>query len=280
MCSSGEQILTETELQISHLCSWFENTNGSPYESVSMTSVQAEELTRLLGIPLRRCYVSDRVLNERATALSMSHSEVLASKMPDAGATMAGDFGEVLAYLYHLARQHPRAFFGPKKWRLKQDRTKPAPHSDVVHFLLPSWPEASEDDTLLCTEAKTKSTKGKFKPISKAISDSQKDRTSRLAKTMVWLRERAIGEDLEDVSIEHLNRFIQATDHPTFRKSHYALAVICEDLVEEELQADPPVVPAGNHFVLIVIPKLKEVYTAAFDAAASSVAIADSEAAS
>lgn len=280
MSSSGEQILTETELQISHLCSWFENTNGSPYESVSMTSVQAEELTRLLGIPLRRCYVSDRVLNERVAALSMSHSEVLASKMPDAGATMAGDFGEVLAYLYHLARQHPRAFFGPKKWRLKQDRTKPAPHSDVVHFLLPSWPEASQEDELFCTEVKTKSTNGASKPISSAIADSQKDRTSRLAKTLAWLRERAIGEDLEDVSIENLNRFINATDHPTFRKSFYALAVICEDLVEDELQADPPSAPAGHNFILIVVPKLKEVYTAAFEAAARSDAIPNSEASS
>ena len=184
---------------------------------------------------------------------------------------MSGDFGEILTYLYHLGTQHQQAAFGPKKWRLKQDRTKPAPYSDVVHFLLPSWPSSTDQDELLCSEVKTKATDGASLPISNAISDSQKDATSRLGRTLVWLRERAISDGLEDVSLDHLDRFINAIDHPSFKKSFYAVAVICGDLVESEISADPPLLVKGHTLLLIVVPKLKDVYTAAFESAKMSV---------
>ena len=73
---------------------------------------------------------------------------------------MAGDFGEILVMLYHAALEQPTEILGPKKWRLKQDRTKPAPYSDVVHFVVPSWPQSSDQDRILCSEVKTKSTAG------------------------------------------------------------------------------------------------------------------------
>ena len=77
---------------------------------------------------------------------------------------MAGDFGEILVFLYHAAEEHPMAVIGPKKWRLKQDRTKPTPYLDVVHFVVPTWPDSSEHDCLVCSEVKTKSTAGSRLP--------------------------------------------------------------------------------------------------------------------
>src|SRR5690349_3073927 len=58
---------------------------------------------------------------------------------------MTGDFGEFVAFLFLGSRAHPEDVVGPMKWRLKQDRLKPAPYSDVVQFALPDWPSSSSD---------------------------------------------------------------------------------------------------------------------------------------
>lgn len=184
---------------------------------------------------------------------------------------MAGDFGEILTYLQHAAHHHPAAVIGPKKWRLKQDRTKPAPFSDVIHFVLPSWPQPTEDDLLLCSEVKTKATNGDSTPIAAAIADCEKDRISRLAKTLVWLRERALGEDLGSTTIEHLDRFINATDYPRAQKHFRAVAVVCSCLVDEELLNAPTEAPTDYGVVLISVPDLKSVYEAVFSAAHATV---------
>jgi hypothetical protein len=123
---------------------------------------------------------------------------------------MAGDFGEILVYAYQAAKAVPPITIGPKKWRLKHDRTRPAPCADVVHFILPTWPISSAQDELLWAEVKWKSTSGSFNPIQAAITGCIKDRTSRLSRTLQWLKERALTENLGDVQIAHLNRFINA----------------------------------------------------------------------
>ena len=111
---------------------------------------------------------------------------------------------------------------------------------------------------------KTKSTKGNSTPIASAIADSAKDRTSRLAKTLVWLRERALTEDLGDVEIEHLDRFLHATDHPPAQKRFHAVAVVSADLLEAELADAPVEAPTECTVAVISIPQLRQVYTAAF----------------
>ena len=136
----------------------------------------------MLKVPLRRCYITDEQLAYHAKRLGVPENDVISSKLPDAGATMAGDFGEFLVYLYQGTRSHPPMALGATKWRLKQDRTKPSPYSDVVHFELPSWPTPSTADCISCSEVKTKSTKGPFNPIAKAIEHSAKDRLSRLGE--------------------------------------------------------------------------------------------------
>jgi hypothetical protein len=198
-------------------------------------------------------------------------AEIIAARLPDAGATMAGDFGEILVYFYQATKELPARAFGPKKWRLKQDRTKPSPHSDVVHFVLPSWPTPSANDLLLCSEVKTKSTNGKSTPIKDAIADSAKDRTSRLARTLVWLRERALLEPLGDVEIAQLDRFINTTDHPAATKRFRAVAVVCSSLIDAELKDAPNVAAPEYTVVVISVPELHQTYTSVFDAAKKAV---------
>ncbi len=248
---------------------WFPHATEKPYVLVRISDEHAKSWAESLGLTVRRCYVSDSIVNEKAKEHGVDESEIITARLPDAGATMAGDFGEILVYLYQGAEEP--SSFGPKKWRLKQDRKKPAPYSDVLHFTLPKWPKASDKDALVCSEVKTKSTNGNSTPIQSAIEDSTKDRTSRLARTLVWLRERALVESLGDIQTAHLDRFINATDHPEAKKKFRAVAVICKSLFEDELKHAPKTAVPECEVVVIAVPELKKVYSAVFAAAKKAV---------
>jgi len=248
---------------------WFPHAKEKPYVLIRVSDEHAKSWADELGLIVRRCYISDSIVTAKAKEHGVDQMEIIAARLPDAGATMAGDFGEILVYLYQCAKDVTS--FGPKKWRLKQDRTKPAPHSDVLHFVLPSWPKASDQDVLLCSEVKTKSTKSKLNPVSAAIGDSAKDRTSRLARTLVWLRERALVESLGDVKIAHLERFINATDHPEAKMQFRAVAVVCKSLVDDELNYAPETAVPEYTVVVVAVPDLKETYSAVFEVAKKAV---------
>jgi hypothetical protein len=263
--------MNELGFDIRQALPWFPHEQEAPYVLVRVSDEHARAWADVLGVPVRRCYVTDALLETRSKELGMPKSRILAAKLPDPGATMAGDFGEILVYFYQAAMEHPQVALGPKKWRLKQDRTKPVPMSDVIHFVLPSWPRASERDVLLCSEVKMKSTKSKYSPIKAAIEDSAKDRTSRLGRTLAWLEERALSENLGDVKIEHLDRFLHATDYPPATKRFRAVAVVCASLVDGELRDAPAETPAGYSVVVIVVPELHRTYNEVFGAARQSV---------
>ena len=261
-------------LNLEQVRAWFPHEQNTPYVLVRVNDECAQTLSDALGAAVRRCYIADSLLSERSASLNHSQHDIIAAKLPDAGPTMAGDFGEILVYLYQGTREDQSNPIGVTKWRLKQDRNKPAPYSDVVYFVLPSWPESSAEDVVLCAEVKTKSTAGTFRPIEAAIADSLKDRTSRLAKTLVWLRERALTEDLRDVRVEHLDRFLKTTDHPAAQRHFSAVAVVSADLVAAEL-TDRPVETSTEYTVVVIsVPELRKVYTSVFaEALRATVAV-------
>ncbi|QGY33226.1 Hachiman antiphage defense system protein HamA [Pantoea cypripedii] len=250
---------------------WFRQEQSHPYVLVRMNIEQANALPAMMSIPLRRCYITDSTLIETMTRHSLTGAEVIQAQLPDAGSVMSGDFGEVLAYFYQSAMALPSYGVGPKKWRLKQDRTKAAPKSDVVHFIMPNRAVASAEDTILCAEVKAKATSGNSTPIADAIRDCQKDRTSRLASTLVWLRERAMTTDLGDVDIPLLNRFINAVDNPPATKRFRAVAVICNSLIDAELASAPESADPEYTLVVIGVPDLRNTYSAVYAAATNSV---------
>ncbi len=249
----------------------FQHQLDQPYVLVRLTQQQATQLVDEMAAALRRCYITDELLIAQAAATEYPQSAILASRLPDPGSTMAGDFGEILCYFYQSTKELPAFAIGAKKWRLKQDRTKPAPRSDVIHFLMPSRPNSSVEDAILCAEVKLKSTTGNSTPIASAIEDCAKDRTSRLAETLVWLRERAMTEQLGDVDIPLLNRFINLFDHPPVSKRFRAVAVVCESLLDQELQSAPSVRNPDFTLLVISVPNLKQIYEAAFAAAHATV---------
>lgn len=251
--------------------SWFQASQSSPYVLIRVSSALTAGWEEELVPVLRRCYVPDGVVEARAASDNVAKADIVKSRLPDPGAVMCGDFGEILAYLYQASITDPSHTCGVKKWRLKQDRRKPAPYSDVVHFVMPRWPEASDADAILCAEVKAKATDGGSVPIQTAITDSQKDATSRLAATLVWLRDRAYTDDLGDVTIEALNRFIQTSEHPPVSKVFRAVAVVCESLLQQELATVPSSIPSGTLLVVISVPALQATYAALYCTATQSL---------
>ena len=246
--------------------SWFPHLQETPYILIRVSPEHAQTWADTLKVSIRRCYITDQTLLDAAERNQIKQTEVIAAKLPDPGATMSGDFGEIITYLYQGAQQQPAPALGAVKWRLKQDRTKPAPHSDVVHVVLPSWPTPTADDCVFCAEVKTKATAGNSTPISKAIEDSKKDRVSRLARTLEWLRERRLTESVGDLTLEQLDRFRKSDQHPPAKKRFSAVAVVCGSLVDAELATAPAVASAEYTLVVIAVPDLYNLYGAVFSA--------------
>lgn len=244
---------------------WFKHTQDVPYILVQVEDQHATSWPSALRDAIRRCYITDHQLELQSARVLKPKNQVLAAVLPDAGSTMAGDFGEILVYLYHASKAHPQSVIGVKKWRLKQDRTKPAPHSDVVHFILPSWPRSSHNDVIVCSEVKTKSTDGESSPIKDAIKDCEKDRTSRLARTLTWLKERALtGDLLGDLHLDHIERFLDAAKHPHAARRFHAVAVMCASVLAKELPDAPSEKSDQYTLVVIAVPNLQRVYTSVF----------------
>jgi hypothetical protein len=264
--------MRDLDLDIARLVDSFQPEAGAPFVVVRVPAEAADAWHDVLIDGIRRCYAADELIDQRSTAAGVSRADVLASLLPDRGSVMAGDFGEILVFIYRATAEHPSAVIGPKKWRLKQDRTKPAPYSDVVQFIVSTWPTPSDNDRIVCCEVKTKSTSGNTTPIASAIADSEKDRLGRLARTLVWLRERAIREDLGTTSMALLDRFVEATDHPPAQKEFLAVAVVCTSLLEDELEAAPELGSTDVRVVVMAVPDLKQRYEAIFDAVLMSVA--------
>ncbi|MGB5733816.1 MAG: Hachiman antiphage defense system protein HamA [Thiohalocapsa sp.] len=250
---------------------WFTPVVEEPYVLVKVAAEHVAAWSEVLGVAVRRCYLSDELILVRAGDLGAEPKDIIAAALPDPGSTMSGDFGEILVFFYQASRELPHAVFGPRKWRLKQDRTKPAPHSDVVQFVFPHWPTPSEEDALLCSEVKTKATDGTSKPIEEAIEDSKKDKISRLAKTLVWLREKALLQDVDGVDVAMLERFIRATDHPPASRRFRAVAVISSNLVNQQLEDAPTEAHDDYTVVVISVPELKATYESVFKAARQAV---------
>jgi hypothetical protein len=263
--------MDELGLDAANVAAWFQQQHVQPCIVIGVDKAHATSWTAQLLDAVRRAYITDAAVVHHAAKHQVAQEVVIASKLPDPGSVMAGDFGEILVYVYQAAAAHPKKLFGPKKWRLKQDRTKAAPHSDVVQFHLPKWPSASTEDAILCSEVKTKSTASAADPIGEAIRDSAKDRTSRLARTLLWLRERAMTEELGAVQLSHLDRFINATEHPAANRHFFAVAVICSSLIQAELMKAASVDADGCSLIVLDVPNLKATYMAVFEAALKSI---------
>ncbi|MFO3289592.1 Hachiman antiphage defense system protein HamA [Legionella pneumophila serogroup 1] len=213
------------------------------------------------------CYISANVLATRVNETGFSASEILQNKLPDRGSVMAGDFGEILT-LFYLSSERSEPVKKIRKWRYKQDRTKAAPHSDVVILHRNYVDKASKSDFVICAEAKVKSTQSSFCPIEKSIEGYNSDRTGRLARTLVWLKEKAIDQE-DSESIEYIKRFTDDLLSTEFKKNYRAVAIIDRNFLDQELQKSLELPTQSEEFEVIVIgiTNLKQLYEQSFSSA-------------
>lgn len=230
---------------------------------------QAATWASNLTSPIRRCYITDEALEAAIARTGRSRSEIITSKLPSPGSVMSGDFGEFIAAFYLASREEVARVRDPIKWRYKNDASKPAPYSDVVQFVLPSWPVESSQDKIVCAEVKAKATKGGPRPIEEAIKGSEKDRNGRLAKTLVWLKALALDPGLAGVEVALVERFIRAIDHPDYVREFVGVAIVSSELTAEEI-GGPDKDIEGIGLIVIAVPELKTTYTKVFERVATS----------
>lgn len=246
----------------------------TPYElpvdaiDVRCHALQTEHVEALKGYlasVLPECYITHQQLKCRVKETGLDASEILCNKLPDKGSVMSGDFGEILT-LFFLNSECKAQTVPIKKWIYKQDRTKAAPHSDVVILYREhNNKKESKEDFVICAEAKQKATKSTFDPISSAIEGYQKDRNGRLARTLVWLKEKAIDVEAKDF-IDYIKRFTDLTK-VEYSKYFKATAIIDINLLDDELTREINLPDQNEHFEVIVlgIPNLKQFYETVFE---------------
>lgn len=253
---------------------WFERPNlpeGAIDASVYVVPVEKRQLIAdFLVSKLPDCYISNETINLQMQRSGLSRTEIIQNKLPDRGNVMSGDFGEILT-LFFLGSNGNGNLKKIQKWRFKQDRLKAAPHSDVILLNCSDPTSPSENDYVICAEAKAKATaSNSYHPLEKAIEGYNSDKTGRLARTMAWLREKAIEGDI-GAEIADINRFTLGATSTTYLKEHKAIAIVDFDFLDQELVKQLEIPTQNTEFELIAIgiSDLKALYEECFSRAIS-----------
>ena len=227
-----------------------------------------EVLTRYLIEKLPDYYISSNKLAERCEESGCTVKEVLEAKLPDPGSIMSGEFGEILSLCF-LSHEMAVEVFDVPKWRYKQDRNMAAPKSDVV--VLFSSDDDAQEDFVVCAEVKAKATaNNNWHPVQSAVGGMMQDQISRLAKTLVWLKEKYIADEGTPQEIAYIRRFTGDAVKP-FKKEFMAIAVIDNSLLDDELRKEINLPDCEHDFEVVALgidglkPLYERVYAAAIE---------------
>lgn len=257
------------------IASWFSD-HEMPEEAVEVRARvldvgMFDQLEDFMTLAIPTCYISESNLTARMNETGLSASEILQNKVPDRGSVMAGDFGEIFT-LFYLGSDRNETVKKLRKWQFKQDRANPAPHSDVILMHKAHDDCPSTNDFVICAEAKLKSTRTKFSPIEKSIEGYQLDKTGRLARTLIWLKEKAIDHGNEG-TIAFVSRFTDDALNVSFEKKYRAVAVIDLNFLNDELLKSLDLPPQSDEFEVVIlgISDLKTLYETSFSRAVDEV---------
>lgn len=236
-------------------------------------------------IPFRRAYLSDEKLDRLEAKKQNSRKDIINRRLPDPGDVMSGDFGEILTYYMATELWSPEVNFKPMKWRLKDDPKKASPKTDVVLFrLVNDVNNPDANDTLITYEAKAHATPiaGKYRTHTQksaitykdgkdcctfvdAVFDADKDRASRAAESIVYLKN--IAEDTDDDEfMDVLKRFEQGYTVP-YNTLHNAVAIIESTDIDNQINRMPKDLMANFPGIVLYcmpIKNLKIVYESIF----------------
>ncbi|TAK63393.1 Hachiman antiphage defense system protein HamA [Methylobacter sp.] len=249
-------------------------TGSLPVRCHVLLDTQAKLLEEYLVQQLPWCYTTKKHIQQRVNKTELSACQIIANKLPDPGSVMSGDFGEVLT-LFFLSSERTENTTPIKKWRYKENRLKAAPLSDVILLYREFDDKLSKNDFVICAEAKQKATKSKeFFPIEKSIEGFELDKTGRLARTLTWLKEKAIDQE-SSKKINFINRFTSNHLSVEYKKHFKAVAIVDRELLDEELIRQLKLPQQDESFEVIVlgIDKLKSLYETVYSRAQAEVTI-------
>lgn len=247
---------------------------SQPVRCHVLGTAQAKLLEDYLVQQLPWCYTTKKHTKQRVEETGFSACQIIANKLPDPGSVMSGDFGEVLT-LFFLSSERTENATSIKKWRYKENRLKAAPLSDVILLYREFADKASKNDFVICAEAKQKATKSNtFFPIEKSIEGFEQDRTGRLARTLAWLKEKAIDQE-SSKNIEFIKRFTSGHLSVEYKKHFKAVAIVDRELLDEELTRQLKLPQQDDSFEVIVlgIDKLKLLYETVYTRAQAEVTV-------
>jgi len=221
-------------------------------------------------------YITKSELEKKARANKMSVSDFfeqfIIPEIPDYANVRSGDFGEMLCFFLMKNRGHKKGLRldGPRKWRWKGDKNKACHGSDVVLFHRHDHKPTNED-RLEVVESKMKSCRNNgYHPIQNAFNGAVEDKVKRLAKTLNWIHDR-LAKDGKPRLREAINRYRFVDENPTYQKKYHAIAIIDDELVEDEIAKERNLVDDEIEITVVSMKELKSAYETTYEAMLTSL---------
>lgn len=209
----------------------------------------------------RHCYINDSDLKEKAVKSGVSEGYFLEQYvLPCVGKIKSGDFGEMFSLFFIQEHYVDKGFliFCPYKWLWREDRNKASPYTDVVGFYRDDKENPSEKDFLVSVESKMKATRSSKHRMQEAVDGANKDRLTRLAKTLGWLRDK-YGKDGEPKKRMFVERYLDPVGTKSYTKFYNALVILDRTFAKNEI--DQPVKgDDGIAITVIIMDNLKDIY--------------------
>lgn len=246
----------------------YDNSTGSHVYRLN----NVDKFLSAITVPFRKCYITDKELEDKSVKSKISKKEMLEKTiLPDKGNIRSGDFGEIFGRFLILSYYKGKGYvlFSPKKWLWKEDRNKPSSGTDVVAFYCPDPENSSVEDFIVSLESKMEATPSTTNRIQDAIDGAKRDKLSRLAKTLVWMKEKYTRNGDPD-NTKLVERYLTPVEGKTFNKIFKALAILDTKYLDDEISE-----PLENTEKIIVIiatmENLKSIYEATYKNVIGSV---------
>ena len=202
-------------------------------------SKSADFINEML-VPIRNAYISDKKIAQIEERYKTSRKEIIGKRLPDTASITSGDFGEILTF--YLAQQTfaSNATITPMKWRLKDDKTKASPKTDIMLFYVSNLDVPSKDDILYSIEVKAFASHpyGKKCSIFEAVSGAENDRTSRAAETVTYLLTR-LEDKMAPLDLYKGVKRFEKPYYNTYKKIFNGVAVVEKEYLAKHIAHIP-----------------------------------------
>jgi len=219
------------------------------------------QFTAKLPEEFRKCYITDKALDELCIVREISKSEFLEKYiLPDEPTIKSGDFGELLCFHAVIENFENKGLvlFAPRKWRWKDSRNKAAPGADAIFFHVANPKKPTKKDTLVTLESKMKAVNSKAHRIQDAIDGATTDKLTRMAKTLSWLEEKYAKHGAENKR-QLVERFKDPATFGDYQKQFKAIAIMDSNFEADETSKAINN-PHGVKVIVFSIEELKKTY--------------------